>query len=152
MGTKKKYSVRRGKRRVTYLQERHCGLKLGDCLQTADEKIAEIRRREIHVSVERGDYENRKTSFEDAVKVQFPKKLEGKSENTKKRYKVCLNRHSLPWFQGAMLMDILPNDLLEYKEAKGKEGAGESALKIEFYLLRAVLKANNLDLKLPKLS
>jgi len=152
MGTKKKYFVRRGKRGVLYLQERHCGLKLGDCLDTTDEKIAEIRRRKIHILVERGDYQNRKTSFAEAVKEQLPKMLKGRSENTKKRYKICLNTHLLPWFQNAMIADILPNDLLEYKEARENEGAGESALKIEFYLLRAVLKANNIDLKLPKLS
>ena len=152
MGTKKKYFVRRGKRGVIYLQERHCGLKLGDCLQTTDERIAEIRRREIHISVERGDYENRKTSFTEAVKEQLPKMLKGKSENTKERYKICLDKHLLPWFQDAMITDILPHDLLEYKETRENQGAGESALTIEIFLLRSVLKANNLDLKLPKLS
>ena len=152
METKRKYFVRRGKRGVIYLQERHCGLKLGDCLDTTDEKIAEIRRREIHILVERGDYLNKKTSFGDAAKEQFPKMLDGKALNTKRFYKNCLNNHLLPWFQDAMITDVLPNDLLEYKEARESKGAGESTLKIEFYLLRAVLKANNLDLKLPKLS
>ena len=56
MGNKTKYFVRRGKRGVLYLQERHCGVKLSDCLGTTDERIAEVRRREIHISVERGDY------------------------------------------------------------------------------------------------
>ena len=152
METKKKYFVRRGKRGVIYLQERHCGLKLGDCLDTTDEKIAEIRRREIHILVERGDYEKRKTSFRDAVKEQFPKMLKGKSKGTEVRYNTCLNKHLLPWFQDAMITDILPNDLLEYKEARESQGAGQSTLVIEIRLFRAVLKANNIDLKLPKLS
>lgn len=43
MGTKNKYFVRMGRRGVLYLQERHCGIKLGDCLHTMDERIAEIR-------------------------------------------------------------------------------------------------------------
>lgn len=51
-----------------------------------------------------------------------------------------------------MIADILPNELLDYKEARENQGAGESTLKIELYLIRAILKANNLDLKLPKLS
>jgi len=152
METKKAYFRPRGKRGVIYLQERHCGVKLSDCLHTTDERIAEIRRREIHIAIERGDYQNRKRSFAEAVKEQFPKMMKGKSENTKERYKICLDKHLLPWFQDAMLTNILLQDLLEYKEARENEGAGESALKIEFYLLRAVLKANNLDLKLPKLS
>ena len=80
MKTKRKYFVRRGKRGVIYLQERHCGLRLGDCLHTTDEGIAEIRRREIHIAVERGYYENRKTSFAEAVKEWFPKILRGKPE------------------------------------------------------------------------
>ena len=152
MKTKQKYFVRRGKRGVIYLQERHCGLKLGDCLDTTDERIAEIRRREIHIAVERGDYENRKTSFAEAVKEQLPKMLKGKSKGTEILYKICLNKHLLSWFQDAMIADILSNDLLEYKEASEEQGAGESTLKTEIRLLRAILKANNLDLKLPKLA
>ena len=151
MGTKKKYFVRRGKGKVFYLQERYRGMKLGDCLQTTDEKVAEIRRLEIHILIQKGDYENRKTSFGNAVKEQLPKMVRGKSEGTKIRYKTCFNKHLLPWFQDAKLTDILPNDLLEYKEVRENQGASEPTLKIEFYLLRAVLKANNLDLKLPKL-
>ena len=152
MKTKEKYFVRRGKRGVIYLQERHCGLKLGDCLGTTDERIAEIRRREIHISIERGDYLNQKTSFANAVKEQLPKMLRGKSKKTQSTYTICLNKHLLPWFQDAMLTSILPNDLLEYKEAREDQGAGESTLRAEIYLLRTVLKANNIDLKLPKLS
>jgi len=152
MGTKKKYFRPRGKRGVIYLQERYCGVKLSDCLHTTDEKIAEIRRREIHIAVERGDYFNRKTSFAEAVKEQLPKILEGKSERTQSLYKAYLRNHLLPWFQDAMLTNILPKDLLEYKEIREREGAGEATLKAEIHLLRFVLKANNLSLKLPKLS
>ena len=152
MGTKKKYFVRRGKRGVIYLQERHCGLKLGDCLDTTDERIAEIRRREIHIAVERGDYQNRKKSFAEAVKEQLPMMLRGKSEATRKQYECRFKNHLLPWFQEAMLADILPNDLLEYKEARESHRAGQLTLRIEIRLLRAVLKSYDFDLKLPKMS
>jgi len=55
METKKKYWRPKTKRGVLYLQERHCGVLLNDCLHTTDERIAERRRREIHIAVERGE-------------------------------------------------------------------------------------------------
>ena len=51
-----------------------------------------------------------------------------------------------------MIADILPNDFLEYKDSRENEGAGEATLKAKIHLLRAILKENNLSVKLSKLS
>ena len=62
--------------------------------------------------------------------------LKGKSEKTQSTYLICLNKHLLPWFQDAMIGDILPNDLLAYKETREEQGASQVPIEIELYLVR----------------
>ena len=82
MGTKRKYFRRKGKRGVIYLSERYMGIQLWDCLDTTDERIAEIRRREKHIQIERGDYQKSKTTFGEAVDYALPGLLKGKARRT----------------------------------------------------------------------
>jgi len=149
MGNKKKYFVVRGKRKVIYLQERHCGVKLGDCLNTTDERIAEIRRREIHITVERGDYLNFKTLFADAVEKVRTILYLGKAPNTIGIYENALNNHILPWFGKASISSINSVDLVEYKRNRERKGTGETSIKNEIWLIRWLLKRFGINLKSP---
>ena len=147
MKTKRKYFVRRGKRGVIYLQERHCGLKLGDCLDTTDERIAEVRRREIHIFVERGDYENRKLKFADIAGTFFEDVTRGRSLSTGISYGIAFDKHLIPWFGEALLCDIQQNDLLEYKRARESQGASEVTLKREMRLFRKLMESKGIIIK-----
>ena len=140
MGTKQKYFRRRGKRGVIYLAERHCGVLLSDCLHTTDERIAELRRREIHISVERGEYRAGKVSFEQAVKESFDALVDGKAESTRRNYESSFRIHLVPWFGKARLTQIDTAELVQYKRAREAKGAGEGLLKQELWLARWVLK------------
>ena len=146
----KKYFRRKGKRGVLYLQERHQGVPLWDCLKTTDERIAEIRRREIHIAVERGDYQNFKTLFKDAVKKKEKVLYGGKAEATRKIYAGMLLRHIVPWFGEAPVSEIQPKDLLEYKEHREDMGAGEVGVRQEIWLVSWLLGEFGRVVKLPK--
>ena len=150
METKHKYFRRRGKREVIYLQERHCGVSLNDCLGTTDEKIAEIRRREIHIAVERGEYELRKTSFRDAVSEVKSDLFLGKSESTKENYESFFKNHLIPWFGKACLPDIEDKDLVNFKRVSESKGYSERTIKTAIWLVGAVLGKYNISLKVPK--
>ena len=150
MGTKNKYFRRRGKRDVIYLQERHCGVSLNDCLGTTDEKIAEIRRREIHIAIERGEYELRKTSFRDAVSEVKSDLFLGKSESTKENYESFFKNHLIPWFGNARLPEIEDKDLVDFKRALESKGYSERTIKTAIWLVGAVLGKYNISLKVPK--
>ena len=154
MGTKTKWFRRRGKCRkrcrelgilcecgVIYLAERHCRVMLNDCLGTTDEKIAEIRRRDIHIAVERGDYQSGKILFKDAVRELFEDLVTGKAAKTRANYESLLRLHILPWFGQAPLSVIETGDLVKYqRHRENKDGAGEVMLRQELWLVRWVLK------------
>ena len=118
MERKQKYFRRKGKRGIIYLQERYCGVRLCDCLGTTDEKIAEIQRREIHISVERGEYINWKLSFCDAVRESFEALVAGKAIKTRANYEAAFRVHLVPWFGKVRLSEIDTIDLLGYKRAR----------------------------------
>lgn len=164
MGTKNKYFRPRGKciseptceelkrkecicPRVLYLDERHCGVKLSDCLHTTDKKIAEIRRREIHIAVERGDYSNYKYKFADIVDEFLDRITCGLAESTKNHYHLIFSSHLIPWFGEARLIDICQNDLLEYKLARESKGVGQVALTQEMWLFRKLLAFKGITIK-----
>lgn len=149
MVRKKSYMVRRGKRGVWYLQERHCGVRLGDCLQTTDERIAEIRRREIHISVERGDYLNSKRLFADAVEQVRPALYKGKAAGTCTIYDDAFRNHILPWFGEAGVAAIETPDLVEYKRSRERVATAEMSIKKEIWLIRWVLKQFGRAVKAP---
>ena len=140
METKKKYFRYRGKRRVIYLQERHCGHHLKDCLRTTDERIAEIRRREIHIAVERGEYKSWKKTFQVAIDESFSAIVAGKAVSTRKSYRVSVYNHLVPWFSGFRLSDIGRAEMSEYKTMREDQGIGEVGMKRELWLLCCLLR------------
>lgn len=133
---------------MIYLQERYYGIRLGDCLGTTDEKIAEIRRREIHIALERGEYQNRKKQFADVVEDFLEAATKGKASSTKVTYKNAFRLHVTPWFGAALLGDIRQGDLLEYKRFRESEGAGQYALTLEMWLFRKLMKSKGVTIEL----
>ncbi|MCH7650670.1 MAG: site-specific integrase [Nitrospinae bacterium] len=140
METKNKYFRYRGKRRIIYLQERHCGYLLKDCLGTTDEQIALIRRREIHIAVERGEYKSWKKTFEVAIDESFPAMVAGKAASTRKSYRVSVYNHLVPWFTGVRLSDIGRAEMSEYKTMREDQGIGEVGMKRELWLLCCLVR------------
>jgi len=147
METKQKYFRRRGKRGVIYLQERHDGTLLNDCLNTTDAKIAEIRRREIHISVERGDYLNFKVKFKTGADDFVKEITRGSSDNTKRIYRTVFEKHLTPRFGEARFGDIKQSDLLEYKRFRETQGAGQVALTHEMWLFRRYTASKGVIIK-----
>ena len=159
MGTKTKWFRRRGKCRrrcgalgvececgIIYLAERHCGQALFDCLDTTDEKIAEIRRREIHIAVEKGEYQVWKTKFDLAVQESFGVLTAGKAASTRRNYRVSLYKHLIPQFGEMRLAEIGSAELRKYKELREDEGCGQVVLGRELWLVRWLLRRYGRDL------
>jgi len=118
METKLKYFRRKGSCGVIYLSERYLGIQLWDSLETTDEKIAELQRREIHIAIERGEYTNWKKTFKEAVKESIEGLFAGKSVKTRKNFEASFRLHLVPWFGKARILDIQADDLVEYKRAR----------------------------------
>lgn len=144
---KQNYFKRRGKRGVIYLNERHCGVQLWDCLETTDERIAEIRRREIHIAVERGDYQKRKTKVKKALNETIEARLIGLEDATKKTYRHHIKKHLVPYFGECSLLELESEDLIQYKRFREGEGASEETISAEIWLFIALLKENGIELK-----
>jgi len=117
---------------------------------TTDEKIAELRRREVHIAVERGEYTNWKMFFKDAVKKSTKLLLAGKSPRTREVYSDIFRVHLNPWFGKARISEIQSSDLLEYKRAREAKGVAEESLKKEIWLTRWLLKQYGRDVEGPK--
>ena len=140
MNRKQNYFRRKGKRGVLYLQERHCGVALFDCLGTTDERIAEHRRREIHIAVERGEYENWRTSFADAVAKDRAVLMAGKAPSTQANYGSILDSNLLPYFGKARVSQIQTQDLTAYKDHREKKSVKDVTIRQEIWMVRWFLR------------
>lgn len=143
---KQNYFKRRGKRGTIYLNERHCGVQLWDCLDTTDERIAEIRRREIHIAVERGDYQKFKTKVESVLSKTVEDHLIGLSASTKKTYRLHVKKHLDPYFGAVTLAQLESADLVEYKRFREGQGASEETISGEIWLFVSMLKKHGVEL------
>lgn len=147
MDRKQKYFRRRGKRGVIYLSERYMGIQLWDSLDTTDERIAEIRRREKHIQIEKGDYQKSRTTFNEAVVESLPGLLKGKAARTRSGYQASFKNHIVPWFGQAGILDLTDADLIEYKGSRESTGAGQKTIIMELWLLRWVLERYKITLE-----
>ena len=66
---------RRGKHRIYYANVTYMGVRLRDCLDTVDRNEAQHRLTELRISVERGEYQRAKQTFDDLLEKYKPKVL-----------------------------------------------------------------------------
>ena len=78
--------VRRGKRKIWYAQCRYMKVRLFDCLETTDRRLAERRLAELKLFIERGEYKTWKKKFNDLSELQY--QLKKDENNCKKFFKI----------------------------------------------------------------
>lgn len=89
--------VRRGRQGIYYANVTYMGIRLRDRLKTVDRDEAQRRLIELKLSVERGDYQKSKQTFNDLVEKYKP---------SKERKALILRVHLLPEFSGKKLSEI----------------------------------------------
>jgi integrase len=88
---------RRGKGRIYYANVTYMGVRLRDCLDTVDRNEAQHRLTELRISVERGEYQRAKQTFDDLLETYKP---------NSERKALILRVHLLPIFSGKKLSEI----------------------------------------------
>ena len=141
--------VQRGKRKVWYAQCRHMKIRLFDCLETTDRRLAERRLAELKLFVERGEYKTWKKKFSDLIPVYWETILSKKSVHCQDRYGSAIKNHLEPYFDGVRLYDIDQMKIVEYKLHREKSKATESTLKKELRVLKDIILLGNPSFKLP---
>jgi integrase len=89
--------IRRGKNRIYQAHVTYMGVRLRDSLRTTDRNEAQRRLIELKLSVERGDYQKAKQTFDDLVAKYKP---------DSERKAIILRVHLLPEFSGKKLSEI----------------------------------------------
>jgi integrase len=89
--------VRRGKEGIYYANVTYMGIRLRDRLKTVDRDEAQRRIIELKLSVERGDYQKAKQTFDDLLAKYKP---------SKERKALILRVHLMPEFSGKKLSEI----------------------------------------------
>ena len=91
------HMVQRGKREVWYAECRYMGVRIRDCLETTDRRLAERRLAELKFAVEGGDYQNWRKRFDESALEYEEKLLSKKSEHSKERYGLIVKKHLKPF-------------------------------------------------------
>ena len=89
--------VRRGRQGIYYANVTYMGIRLRDRLKTVDRDEAQRRLIELKLSVERGDYQKSKQTFDDLVAKYKPRN---------ERKALILRVHLTPEFSGTKLSEI----------------------------------------------
>ena len=143
------HMVQRGKREVWYAECRYMGVRIRDCLETTDRRLAERRLAELKFAVEGGDYQNWRKRFDESALEYEEKLLSKKSEHSKERYGLIVKKHLRPFFTSKCLGEIDQNMVVEYKLHREKSGAKPSTLKKELRVLKDILKLQSKEFELP---
>ena len=141
--------VQRGKCKIWYAQCRHMKVRLFDCLETTDRRLAERRLSELKLFVERGEYKAWKKKFSDLIPVYRETILNKKSVHCQDRYDSVIRNHLEPYFQGVRLYDIDQMKIVKYKLRREKSKTTESTLKKELRVLKDIIQLGNPSFKLP---
>jgi integrase len=141
--------VQRGKRKIWYAQCRYMKVRLFDCLETTDRRLAERRLAELKLFIERGEYRTWKKRFNDLIPVYMETILSKKSVHCQERYGSAIRNHLESFFDGVRLYDIDQNKVVEYKLHREKSKATESTLKKELRVLKDIVKLGNPSFELP---
>jgi hypothetical protein len=124
-------------------------VRLFDCLETTDRRLAERRLAELKLFIERGEYKTWKKKFSDLIPVYLETILNKKSEHSQERYGSIIRNHLKPYFDGVRLFDVDHNKVIEYKLHREKSKATESTLKKELRVLKDIIKLGNPSFDLP---
>ena len=108
-----KLMERRGKRGNWYANCRHLGIKLSDCLETTDERLAEKRLAELKILVERGEYKLWKKTFEQCCD-EYVSGFDLNKPNHG-RYESIVRVHLKPHFGKSGIVEIAKRTLFNFK-------------------------------------
>jgi integrase/recombinase XerD len=122
---------RRGKHGIYYANVSYMGERLRDCLKTVDRDEAQRRIIELKITVERGDYQKAKQTFDDLVEKYKP---------DSERKALILRVHLMPSFSG-MKLSAIDADAWAFDQA---ERYPESTCKKHFQVMK------ELGFELPK--
>ena len=143
------HMVQRGKRGVWYADCRYQGVRIRDCLETTDRRIAERQLAEYKSSVERGEYQSSKIKFEELASRYAEEMLSKKSNHSQERYGLIVSFHLIPFFGGKSLGQVEQQTIVEYKLQREKSGAKPSTLKKELRVLKDILRLGDKRFEMP---
>ncbi len=135
------YMVQRGNGKTWYAQKRINGVRVRDCLNTTDERLARRRFAELELAVEKGEYKSFKRDFMIAVDQFLP--------NASVREEIIIRCHLVPYFACFKIGEI--NDYEVFKYHEGNKHKPESTLKKEMRCLKKIVCLGNKNFQLPKL-
>ena len=141
--------VQRGKRKIWYAQCRHMKVRLFDCLETTDRRLAERRLAELKLFIERGEYKAWKKKFNDLIPVYRETILNKKSVHCQDRYDSVIRNHLESYFDGVRVYEIDQNKVVAYKLHREESKATESTLKKELRVLKDIIQLGNPSFELP---
>ena len=141
--------VRRGKRKIWYAQCRYMKVRLFDCLETTDRRLAERRLAELKLFIERGEYKTWKKKFSDLIPVYLEAILSKKAVHCQERYDSVIRNHLESYFDGVRVYEIDQNKVVAYKLHREESKATESTLKKELRVLKDIIKLGNPSFDLP---
>jgi integrase len=141
--------TQRGKHKIWYAQCRHMKVRLFDCLETTDRRLAERRLAELKLFVERGEYKSWKKKFNDLIPVYWETILSKKSAHCQERYDSVIRNHLETYFSDVRVYEIDQNKVVSYKLHREKSKATESTLKKELRVLKDIVQLGNPSFELP---
>lgn len=144
----------KGKRGVKYANTHYKGIKLSDCLDTTDERIAHRRLQQIFNEIDEGRYQSFKKTFDWCVEQYYLKVEPTIPKQSRERYRSAIRAHLLPEFKGKRISEIVTFDSktgesLISKFFFDRKDLPESSLKKIARTLRRVIRQADSDFKLP---
>ena len=143
--------VQRGKRGVWYANCRYNGYFIRDSLGTSDRRLAERKLAELKQLVERGEYNNHKTTFASVVENYERDVLPKKNPSQRERVGKIIKIHLLPWFKDMAISDITENGAQEvHRFCEENSFRPKSTLEKHLRALKEILILADSNFKLPK--
>lgn len=144
----------KGKRGVKYANTHYKGIKINDCLDTTDERIAHRRLQQILNEIDEGRYQSFKKTFDWCVEQYYLKVEPDIPKVSRERYRSAIRSHLLPEFKGKRICDIITFDgktgeSLISKFFLNRRNLPESSLKKIARTLKRVIQQADPDFKLP---
>jgi len=137
--------VQRGQRGVWYAECRYEGVRIRDCLETTDRRLAERHLAELKLQVDKGVYQSGRKLWND---------LEADYLKEDGRYDHIVRNHLRPFFSGKKIVDIVSHDhktgkslITEYFRVKSD--LPESSLKKHARVLRWIIQRADKSFALP---
>jgi integrase len=144
----------KGKRGVWYAMTSCRGVKLEDCLDTTDDRIATQRLAELKFKVERGEYQKDKIPFLECAEKWKRLEQPKKSKKEGVRQESDLNTHLIPYFGKHKIGQIINFDTVTGSSMvteffASKKHLPESSLKKMARVLKGVIRQADKTFEIP---